>query len=35
MGTYQLFATGGMAMGGMMTKPETIPMPLLGLLFQR
>jgi uncharacterized protein len=29
MGTYQLFATGGMAVGGMMTKPETIPMPLL------
>lgn len=30
-GTYQLFATGaGLAVGGMMTKPEAIPMPYWG-----
>jgi predicted enzyme related to lactoylglutathione lyase len=27
MGTYQLFAAGGEAIGGMMNKPETIPTP--------
>ncbi len=27
MGTYQLFAAGGPAIGGMMTKPTAIPMP--------
>ena len=33
MGTYQLFATGGDPVGGMMTKPETIPMPCWGYYF--
>src|SRR5215218_4780031 len=27
MGTYQLFAAGGVAIGGMMNKPEAIPVP--------
>ncbi len=27
MGTYQLFAAGGEAIGGMMTKPAQIPSP--------
>src|SRR5262249_27081795 len=30
MGTYQLFATGDAPIGGMMTKPETIPTPYWG-----
>jgi uncharacterized protein len=33
MGTYQLFATGGAAVGGMMTKPAAIPMPHWGFYF--
>ena len=33
MGTYQLFATGGAAVGGMMTKPAAIPMPYWGFYF--
>ena len=27
MGTYQLFSAGGETLGGMMTKPETVPHP--------
>jgi uncharacterized protein len=27
MGTYQLFATGGQTIGGMITKPPTVPVP--------
>jgi predicted enzyme related to lactoylglutathione lyase len=27
MGTYQLFAAGGYAIGGMMTKPAQVPAP--------
>jgi uncharacterized protein len=30
MGTYQLFATGGEAVGGMMTKPPPVPHPYWG-----
>ncbi len=30
MGTYQLFATGDAAVGGMMTKPEAVPRPFWG-----
>jgi predicted enzyme related to lactoylglutathione lyase len=30
MGTYQLFATGGAAVGGMMTKPPQVPHPYWG-----
>jgi predicted enzyme related to lactoylglutathione lyase len=30
MGVYQLFATGGEAVGGIMTKPEGIPRPVWG-----
>lgn len=30
MGTYQLFTTGGLAVGGMMTKPAAIPVPCWG-----
>lgn len=33
MGTYQLFATGGAPVGGMMTKPPSIPMPYWGYYF--
>ncbi len=33
MGTYQLFATGSHAVGGMMTKPPMIPMPYWGYYF--
>jgi predicted enzyme related to lactoylglutathione lyase len=33
MGTYQLFATGDGPVGGMMTKPDTIPMPYWGYYF--
>ena len=33
MGTYQLFATGDDPVGGMMTKPEAIPMPYWGYYF--
>ena len=33
MGTYRLFATGDVPVGGMMTKPETIPMPYWGYYF--
>jgi predicted enzyme related to lactoylglutathione lyase len=33
MGTYQLFATDDVPVGGMMTKPETIPMPYWGYYF--
>jgi hypothetical protein len=33
MGTYQLFATGDDPVGGMMTKPETIPLPYWGYYF--
>ena len=35
MGTYQLFSAGGQTIGGMLTKPPTIPAPVLALLFQR
>jgi predicted enzyme related to lactoylglutathione lyase len=28
MGTYQLFAAGGQPIGGMMTKPPSIPIPM-------
>jgi hypothetical protein len=27
MGTYQTFATGGLPLGGMMTKPKELPYP--------
>jgi predicted enzyme related to lactoylglutathione lyase len=33
MGTYQLFATGGAPVGGMMTKPPGIPRPFWGYYF--
>ena len=33
MGTYQLFATGDDPVGGMMMKPEAIPMPYWGYYF--
>jgi predicted enzyme related to lactoylglutathione lyase len=33
MGTYQLFATGGQPVGGMMTKPPEIPAPYWGVYF--
>ena len=33
MGTYQLFATGDDPVGGIMTKPEAIPMPYWGYYF--
>jgi predicted enzyme related to lactoylglutathione lyase len=33
MGTYQLFATGDVPVGGMMTKPDMIPMPFWGYYF--
>jgi hypothetical protein len=33
MGTYQLFAAGGPAIGGMMTKPPMIPFPYWGYYF--
>lgn len=33
MGTYQLFAAGGEAIGGMMNKPENVPMPAWGFYF--
>jgi predicted enzyme related to lactoylglutathione lyase len=33
MGTYQLFAAGGPAIGAMMTKPAAIPMPFWGYYF--
>jgi uncharacterized protein len=33
MGTYQLFATGGAPMGGMMTKPPQVPAPNWGFYF--
>lgn len=33
MGTYQLFATGGQDVGGMMTKPPQIPRPYWGFYF--
>ena len=35
MGTYQLFATGAEPVGGMMTKPDAVPVPGGGLLLQR
>ena len=34
MGRYQLFAAGGPAIGGMMTKPAEVPMPFWGYYFQ-
>jgi predicted enzyme related to lactoylglutathione lyase len=34
MGRYQLFATGGPAIGGMMTKPAEVPMPFWTYYFQ-
>ena len=33
MGIYQLFAAGGMPIGGMMTKPPPVPMPCWGFYF--
>ncbi len=33
MGTYQLFATGGAAVGGIMTKPPGVPHPAWGYYF--
>jgi predicted enzyme related to lactoylglutathione lyase len=33
MGSYQLFATGDVPVGGMMTKPDTIPRPVWGYYF--
>ncbi|MBS0281881.1 MAG: VOC family protein, partial [Proteobacteria bacterium] len=33
MGTYQLFATGAEPVGGMMTKPDAIPVPNWGYYF--
>jgi len=33
MGSYQLFATGDEPVGGMMTKPDTIPRPVWGYYF--
>ena len=33
MGTYQLFATGDAPVGGMMNKPDVIPMPYWGYYF--
>ena len=33
MGTYQLFASGDAPVGGMMTKPDTVPMPYWGYYF--
>jgi predicted enzyme related to lactoylglutathione lyase len=33
MGTYQLFATGNGPVGGMMTKPDMIPVPYWGYYF--
>jgi hypothetical protein len=33
MGTYQLFATGAEPVGGMMTKPDAVPMPNWGYYF--
>ncbi len=33
MGTYQLFATGNVPVGGMMTKPDMIPVPYWGYYF--
>jgi predicted enzyme related to lactoylglutathione lyase len=33
MGTYQLFAAGGLPIGGMMTKPPAIPQPYWGFYF--
>lgn len=33
MGTYRLFAAGGDAIGGMMTKPPTVPAPCWGFYF--
>jgi predicted enzyme related to lactoylglutathione lyase len=33
MGTYQLFATGAQPTGGMMTKPNTVPVPNWGYYF--
>jgi predicted enzyme related to lactoylglutathione lyase len=33
MGTYQLFAAGGVPIGGMMNKPEMIPRPFWGFYF--
>jgi uncharacterized protein len=33
MGTYQLFATGNGPVGGMMTKPDMIPLPYWGYYF--
>ena len=33
MGFYDLFATGGPAVGGMMTKPPTMPQPFWGFYF--
>jgi uncharacterized protein len=34
MGRYQLFAAGGPAIGGMMTKPAEVPAPFWGYYFQ-
>ena len=34
MGTYQGFSAGGETIGGMFTKPATLPLSLLALLFQ-
>ena len=34
-GTYQLFSAGGQTIGGMFTKPPTVPVPVLALLLQR
>ena len=33
MGIYQMFATGDTPVGGIMTKPETVPMPYWGYYF--
>jgi predicted enzyme related to lactoylglutathione lyase len=33
MGIYQLFATGDVPVGGIMTKPAVIPMPYWGYYF--
>jgi uncharacterized protein len=33
MGIYQLFAAGGQAIGGMMTKPAALPVPFWGFYF--
>ena len=35
MGVYRLFATGGIAVGGMMKRPPTGSAAVLGLLFRR